>query len=105
MVKIDELPENLKKKVSGLFKAIDKMENRPEHPGFGPIYMIPEHYAVFLLKEFIAGADSWTFLNRPDDIKALKDFLDENNKTELLRDLLEIEYKLSKLPAARPCYA
>lgn len=105
MVRMDELPEDLQKKIRDLYEAIKGMENRPEHFGLGPIYLVPEYYAVLLIKELINGIDSWKFLDRYEEVEALKDFLDKNNMNELLRDLLEIQYRLSKLPVEKPCYA
>lgn len=104
MVKIDELPENIQEKIRNLFQSIEQMDNRPTHNGLGPIYLKPEFYAVSLLKEFINGIDSYRFLRNIDEIRALLDFLDENDHAELLRDLLEIEYRLNKLPKDTPCY-
>ena len=105
MVKIDELPEDIQKKIRDFFKSIENIDNRPTHNGLGPIYLNPVYYSISLLKEFINGDDSYRFLHNVDEIRALLDFLDENNHIELLRDLLEIEYKLNKLPMDSPCYA
>ena len=105
MVKIKELRKDIQEKIRNLFESIEKMDNRPEHNGLGPVYLVPEYYAISLIKELINGADSRRFMNSTDEIRALLDFLDENNHIELLRDLLEIEYRLSKLPVEQPCYA
>lgn len=105
MVRINELPEELQKKIRDLYESIQKMDNKPEHLGLGPVYLVPEFYAVLLLKELINGIDSWKFLDRNEEVEALKDFLDKNNMNEHLRDLLEIQYRLSKLPIEKPCYA
>ena len=58
MVQIEELPEELQEKIRNLFKGIQEMDNCPEHPGFGPIYVAPAYFAVYMLRCFRDGEGS-----------------------------------------------
>ena len=100
MVEIDELPKDLQQKIGSIRNGIRHMSNHPCDPSFPNIYGVS---AYFSMGSFVGGEDSWYLMNHEKDgINNLKDLFSGNGYIDLLRDLIEMEETLKRLPTNNP---
>ncbi len=96
MVKIDELPKDLQKKVRDLKETIVCITDCPYDP---KTPSLPVKFAYSSLVNFIEGSDSWEFVS---DIGNLRNFIREHGNKDSLRNINEIKEALEKLPTKNP---
>ena len=100
MVKIDELPKKLQGKIREIRNLIQYMSNHPYDPSLPDVYGASAYFSIV---SFIDGGDSLYLINRQKDgINNLKELLCKDGRTDSLRDLIEIEKTLKRLPMDNP---
>ena len=96
MVKIDELPESPQEKIRDIKRGIEHIANRSYDPRLPSIAGSIAYYSIM---GFIEGEDSWYLVNKEKEgIDNLKNFIREDGRIDLLRDLIEIEESLKRFP-------
>jgi len=100
MVKINELPESLQRKIRELKSGIEHIANRSCDPRLPSIAGSCAYYSIM---GFIEGEDSWHLVKKEiNGMKNLKDFICKDGRVDLLRDFEEIEKSLEELTTENP---